>query len=58
MLNVQLPPYEQVRQAAASLAIENMYAHNDVIEKALQIAEGKADVEEVIKELVKKHERP
>ena len=56
--NVQPSPYEQVRQVAASLAIENMYAHDDVIEKALQIAEGTVDVEDVIKELIKKYERP
>ena len=49
-----LSPYEQVRQAVATMAIEDMYVTDDMIEKGLQIADGKISVEDVIKELNKK----
>lgn len=52
-----LSPYEQVRQAVATMAIEDMYVTDDMIEKGLQIADGKISVEDVIKELNKKYGR-
>lgn len=52
-----LSPKEQVRQAVATMAIEDLYVTDDMIKKGLQIAEGKIDVEDVIKELNKKYGR-
>ncbi len=52
-----LSPKEQVRQAVATMAIEGMYVTDDMIKKGLQIAEGKIDVEDVIKEVNEKYGR-
>ncbi|WP_156945674.1 antitoxin VbhA family protein [Anaerovibrio sp. RM50] len=52
-----LSPKEQVRQAVATMAIEGMHVTDDMIKKGLQIAEGKIDVEDVIKELNEKYGR-
>lgn len=57
MEQIKLSAKEQVRQAVATMAIEDMYVTNDMIEKGLQIAEGKISVEDVIKELNKKYGR-
>lgn len=55
MVQIQLSPEEQVTQVAATMAIENMYADENTLKTALEIAKGTVDVEDAIEEIKRKY---
>lgn len=48
---------EKLQDAAASLAIENMYPNRAFLEEMIKVANGKKSHEELRQEIIKKHAR-
>ena len=47
----------QIRDVAASMAIENMYVSREFIEELMKVSRGEKTSEELIQEIIKKYAR-